>query len=123
MIKLSKNDGTPIASLENDQDFYLYLTQREDEKLFKNHPEFGKSFWSFSIYSPRQLGILIQNAKKRYDIKIMEEALAKYSCLIEICEGDYNTLTQIIVTPDVDVTGLRNNWCLAYCKEHKIVIE
>jgi hypothetical protein len=118
MLNLFKNDGTLLKVFEGYRDLYLYITHEENRKLFKNHPEFSTPAWSFSILSPEQVARLIQALEKDYDMLLLFEAWERKLPMIEIGEGKYQEVTQILVTPDIDVEGFRDGWCLAYCKAH-----
>jgi hypothetical protein len=118
MLNLFKNDGTPVKTFEDYLALYLYITHQENLKLFPDHPEFGTSCWNFSVLSPERIARLIQILKKEYDLALLLQARDQKLSMIEICEGDYRHIAQILVTPDVDIADLRDDWCLAYCKEH-----
>ncbi|WP_032113578.1 hypothetical protein [Candidatus Paracaedibacter symbiosus] len=42
--------------------------------------------------------------------------------VVEMCEGDYKNIRQIIVTPNINVEGLREDWCLDYCHAHDMSV-
>jgi hypothetical protein len=118
MLQLFKNDGTFLTVFEDYRDLYLYITHQENSKLFKNHPEFSSSSWSFRVLSPEQVARLIQTLEKDYDMLVLFEAWERKLPMVEIGEGNPQGVVQLLVTADIDVEGLRDNWCLAYCKEH-----
>jgi hypothetical protein len=108
---------------ENDLELYKYIRDTENQKMFDDHPEFKKCPWTFSLFSPERVGILIRNLKKVHKPEILEEAWQKQLGLIEICKGDYNNLTEIILTPDINEEALRKNWCKEYCEAHQLILE
>lgn len=122
MLILSKNDGTPIASFENYQELYRHITYKENLKLMEDHLEFGQSSWSFLILSPERIGELIDTLKKDYDETILFEAWRQQLPIIEMCEGDYTNIRQILVTPNINIEGLREDWCLGYCHAYDMSI-
>jgi hypothetical protein len=118
MINLFKTDGTLLNVFEEYRDLYLYITHQENAKLFKDHPEFGQPAWSFRVLSLEQVAKLIQTLEKDYDMLLLFEAWERKLPMVEIGEGSPQEIVQILVTPDIDVENLRDNWCLAYCKAH-----
>jgi hypothetical protein len=118
MLNLFKNDGTPVKVFEDYLALYLYITHQENLKLFPDHPEFGAFPWNFSVLSPERIVKLIQTLKKHYNTTTLRKARDRKLSMIEICEGDYRYIAQILVTPDVDIADLRDDWCLAWCKAH-----
>jgi hypothetical protein len=123
MLNLSKSDGTPIASFENYRELYLHINYIENLKLLPNHPEFGKSNWSFLVLSPLKVIELTHTLKKEYDPAILSRALKERSGIIEICEGDPDNLRLIIDSPGVDVEGFRKEFCDDYCNAHSMTVK
>jgi hypothetical protein len=116
MLNLFKNDGMPVKEFDGYRELYHYITHAESLKIFENHPDFGASAWSFRVLSPERVAMLIQALRKEYDMMLLFEAWERGLPMLEMCEGD--AMVQILVTPDIEVEILRNNWCLAWCKAH-----
>ena len=116
MLVLSKNDGTPIASFESFGELCQHITTQENSKLLPGHPEFGKSFWGFLVLSPERIANLINTLKKSYDEKILYDAWHRQLSIVEICEGNYEKVHQVIVEPNVNIEALREDWCVDYCE-------
>jgi len=123
MLKLSKKDGTPIASFENYRELYLHINHIENMKLLPDHPEFGQSNWSFLVLSPMKVIEFANTLKKEYDPEILSRALKERSGIIEICQGDISKPHLIINSPGVDVEGFRKEYCEDYCDAHDMTID
>jgi hypothetical protein len=105
-----------IGSFGNYRELYQHITHSENLKLLEDHPQFAQDPWSFTVYSPERVAQQLQDTQKQYNIPVMWEAFEQKLGLLEICKGDCTKLIQIVLTPDVDVEGLRQSWCQSYCK-------
>ncbi len=123
MLKLSKNDGTPIATFEDYNELYIHIRDMENSKLFEDHPEFGKTKWSFMVLSPERVVELSKSLEKRgYDPETLSRAMQERSGIIEMCQGDENNPHLVIASPGVDIEGFRNDFCDDYCHAHKLIL-
>jgi hypothetical protein len=123
MLVLLK-DGIQIGVFETYRELYLHIMHIENAKLLEDHPQyqFGEPQWSFSVNSPQQIAQQFHNREKQYDVSIMLEAFERKLNLLEICQGDYKKLTQVILTPDIDLESARQKWIDLYCEEHNFVV-
>ncbi len=118
MLVLTKKDGTPIAVFENYPELYQHIRNQENSKLLESHPEFGQSFWSFLVHLPERIPELINTLKKDHDVEVLREAWRQQLSVVEMCEGDFKNIRQILVTPNINIDALREDWCLDYCDAH-----
>ena len=121
MLILSK-DGNPVSLFDNYKELYRYITNQENAKLLKIPFEPDQSCWSFLFLSPRKIAELIHTLRKGYNEQILMEAQKQELAIVEICEGDYKNIRQILVTPDINVEGLQEEWCLGYCHAHGMTV-
>jgi hypothetical protein len=122
MLKLSKNDGTPIDNFENYTEFLKYIMDQENVKLLKGHPEFGQTKWSFLYFPWERVLELYHVLKKEYNLETLSKALQEGSGIIEVCRGDERDLRLIIASPDVDIEGHGKDFCDDYCHAHNLII-
>jgi len=79
-----------------------------DGEIFKNS-------WGFFLHDKRTLKHLHDNLT--WVPPLLKEAYDREIGLIELCKGDPFNLTQILITPEVDIEKIRKAWCLDYCEE------
>jgi len=120
MLKLSKNDGMPIENFKNYQKLYAYIRDQESINLLKSR--FGKTGWSFLVYSPEKVAEFAESLKIHHNPETIDRALKEKSGLVEICEGDERDLRVIIISPETDVEGHRKDFCDDYCHAHKLIL-
>jgi hypothetical protein len=71
--------------------------------------------WEFSYYSYDHLCAIFGGIKRNDRLTEAErEAYESELDLIEVCTGNPQTLQQIVLFPDVDVTELTRDWCFDY---------
>jgi hypothetical protein len=139
MIKLLDN-GTEVGWFETWQELHEHITTVEDS-LLPTHSKFAndlwnfgicstnqiteqpKAPWSFKIYSPKQVARRLQDKKKPlYNIPVMMEAVHTRLSLLEVCKGDSKDITSIILTADIDVDLLLQNWCKMYADANDFTV-
>lgn len=118
MLQLAKKDGTPIKVFDSYTELYQHITHQEYAKLGKSPPESWKTGWSFQVLSPENVAHLINTLKKSYNEKLLCDAWHRQLPFVEICEGNYEKVHQVIVEPNVNIEALREDWCHDYCKAH-----
>ena len=123
MLKLSKNDGTPIADFEGSQELYQYISDLENGKPGEGHPESGKTGWSFRVIPPKKVPEFGKNLTKRYNLENLIRALQEKKGIIEMCLGDENNSSLILASPETDVEGFRKDFCDDYCHAHKLILK
>jgi hypothetical protein len=122
MLTLFKNDGSPIMSFKTYKELYKHIRDQENMKLLEDHPEFGKTAWSFTVLSPEEVAERYKSLEKRYDLKTLSRALQEKSGIIEMCQGDENNPYLVIASPGVDIEGFRKDFCDDYCYTHGMSI-
>lgn len=122
MLALFKKDGTSIKLFTNYNDLYLHITHEENAKIFENYPHFASSKWRFEYLSPQRITELLNMLNRTYDEKTLLEAWRQRLAVVDRCEGDCERAWQTLVTPNVDVEGLREEWCEDYCMDHGYVL-
>lgn len=118
MIWIFRADKASACSCEDDDDFFQYIQEVENLKLFEDHPNFGETNWSFILFTPQQASSLYSN-KKTSDT---QESNKKKFGFIQICQGDYQNPLEVLLTPELDIGALKKQWCLDYCKVHGYVV-
>jgi len=78
--------------------------------------------WSFLVLTPNRIAALLSTLRKPYDPLVLQEAWEKQQTLVEICQGDFKGLKQIIVEPGVDIGALQKKWCSDYAEAHNMVV-
>ena len=115
MLKVFKIDKKSIGEFKNYEEFLLFIESQENLKLLEDSPSFGRAYWSFCYYSPEQLIEVCSWIKPGYlstfQLKALEEGLG----LIEICTGDYPRRQEIVVTSDINIEDLKEQFCRDYC--------
>lgn len=119
MLEIFQKNKEIEPLFANYDDLFNHITERENLKLFEEHSDFGKTEWSFVVFSPKNVSILYHHIKKESITQPLQQAYENQMSLIEICKGDYENPTQILGTPDIDIEELKKNWSLDYCKAHK----
>ena len=94
----------------------------ENFKLFQYHPQFPKSSWSFTVFSPEGVAELIQTLQKKHDMELLYESWNRELPMLEICKGNYQNIELIPLTPEIDVEAMREDWCKAYCQSQEISV-
>jgi len=122
MLKLSKNDGTPIGDFKNYMELYKYIRDQENAKLLEDHPEFGQTAWSFLEFTPERVVELYNTLKKEYNLETLSRAAEQGSGLIEMRQGDLRNPRLIVSSPDVKVELHRKDFCDDWCQAHKLVL-
>ena len=120
MLKLSKNDFTPVGNFKDYYELYQHIRDQENAKLLESHPEFGQTKWSFVVLPPARVVELYNALNKKYKLEILASALKEKCGVIEMCQNDGIHL--VVASPGVDIEGFRKDFCDDYCHAHKLVI-
>ena len=84
---------------------------------------FPEEKWEFSYYSYNRLCAILGGVKRNSQLtKAEQEAYENELDLIEVCTGNPQTLQQIVLFPDVDVTELERDWCFDYAHAKNFVL-
>ncbi len=118
MRMLLNAQGEKVKSFQNDQALFRYITYIENEKMLEDHQYFKQTQWSFGIYSPRDGYELYHRLEKGLISPTLRQAYAQQGGMLEICTGDYQNPTEILITPGLDIGLYQKDWCQAYCQAH-----
>lgn len=118
----TKKDGTRIGTFQNYQELCRHIMHQENLMLFEDHPDFGQSRWSFSLLLPDRIPEIIKLVKKNHDVETLRVAWRQHLSVVVMCEGDIQNMRYILVTPNINVDALLEDWCIDYCHAHGITI-
>ena len=122
MLKLSKNDFTPMGNFKDYAELCDHIRDLENLKLVTGHSQFAQPKWSFMFLPWDRVLELYTILKKEYDLDTLSRALMEGSGIIEMCEGDERDLHLIVASPEIDVEGFQKDFCDDYCHAHDLVI-
>jgi hypothetical protein len=105
-------------SCDTDDELFKVIMDKENSKLLDNHPDYGQTSWSFTIYPPHRVHALFLSTPNKNHSDALKEAFARSLPLIEICTGDIMNLVEIVADDRADVKRLKKQWCLDYCQAH-----
>ena len=117
MIEIFNEINEKVGSFQSYNGLFKYIREREKETLIRT----GQTDWRFTIHGHERLSCLYWRAIKALDTLFTEKEMEAFNNelnLLEMCMGDYDNPTQIILTPDINVKEIRKNWCRDYCLEH-----
>ena len=118
-MMLLNAQGEKVKSFQNDQALFRYLTHIENEKMLEDYQYFKQPQWSFGIYSPRDVYELYHQGRKGLVSPTLQQAYEQQGGMLEICTGDYQNPTEILITPGLDIERYQKEWCQAYCEAHE----
>jgi 6-phosphogluconolactonase/glucosamine-6-phosphate isomerase/deaminase len=111
-------DRASAFSCDTDDELFKVIMDKENSKLLDNHPEYGQTSWSFTIYSVQRVRALYLSTSRQRHSDALKEAFARSLPLIEICTGDFINPLEIVADERADVKRLKKQWCLDYCRVH-----
>lgn len=121
MIWIFKSDRASAISCEDYEDLFQYIREKENLKQLEGQRMFGHP-WSFTMFTPQQVSNIYLNMKHSQSTEIFKEAHLNELGFLEIYRGDLHKCMEILVTPDVDIEGLKKEWCLEYCNAHGYIV-
>ena len=126
MIRLY-NSKCLVGSYKRFEDVCDYFMRLEHFKVLDRDSFYPGSFsgekWEFSYYSYEHLCAIVGGIEQDAELtKVEWEAYENELDLIEVCTGDPQTLQQIVLFPDVDVTELERDWCFDYAHAKNFVL-
>ena len=117
MIEIFNKGKGNIETFENYEALLKHIKEIEKRKF----EETKKEDWSFTIHSHERLSRLYWDAVKAFRTFMTEKEQDAYENelnLLEMCKGDEDNATQIILTPDIDIKEIKESWCRDYCLNH-----
>lgn len=117
MIEIFNEVKGSLETFKNYDDLFKYIKAIERQKLIEQ----GQEGWIFTIYSNESLERFYWNAIKAIEILLTEKEQDAYENgldLLEMSKGYEDSTTQIILTPDIDIEVLKEDWCKDYCLSH-----
>lgn len=121
MIHFLDEVNTTIGSFEHDDDLINDINNTENLKLLEENGCFADTQWSFVVLKPGHVHELYHHMKRPIT-EPLRKAYIQQIGLIEFFTGDFECLTQIPVTPGLNIGKLKNGWYLAYCKSRGYTI-
>ena len=122
MIGIFNTHTKEMKLFEKVEGLFKYITALENEKMLEDHKHFGKTEWSFIIFSRKDVHELYHNSKKDDLTEELKQAYQQELELLEVCHGDCQTPAQLPLTPDIDLEELKMDWCRAYCITHQFYL-
>src|ERR1700733_5439189 len=115
MIEIFDLKGKKLKSIPNEEEFFNNVSAGE---LLEDHQEFNKTNtqWSFMVFKPDHVYELYNHMKQHSITEPIRQAYIQQLGLIEFSTGDCEQLTQIPLTPDLNIGELKKAWYLVYCK-------
>ena len=121
MIDVFNPKSEKVMSFKSYDELLEYIKGIERDKQFESRLKLPKDSWSFTIHSNQRLSSVYWRAIKATNILLTDQEQNAYEQgynLLEICKGDVKDMDQIILTPDIDIEGLKIGWCHDYCSKH-----
>ena len=105
---------------EDYNELFRHLIRLENFRMLAPNPDFSAINWSFTLYPPDKVSVLVAYMKEYY--LPIQKACDQGLPLLEICTGDFALPDYIVVTPDLDIAYLKKRWALDYCACHNLTI-
>lgn len=117
MIKVINLSNRRQELFKSYHDLCDYINRIERFKTLDS----GKDRWGFIRRKYETLSFVYHRFPKSFE-KVLtpqeKKAFENGLGLIEIMSGDEENTTQILFTPNLDITSLKRNWCHDYCLAH-----
>ena len=117
MIMLLDDTYQMLTMVPTEEDLFGYL--RKDWKTLEE-PE--KEDWQFVRYSHKLLAKFLEEMEEDPSLSTAWQACEQEQDMLFICTGDADNPSLRLVTPDLDIPALRQEWSRAYCKAHNMHI-
>ena len=125
MIEIFNEVKGSTESFESYDALLRHIKEIEKQKQLETRMENDREFWNFIIHSNQRLSSVYWRAIKATSILLTEKEQDAYENglnLLEMCKGDQDNPTQIILTPDINLKEITKNWCRDYCLNHGYII-
>jgi hypothetical protein len=114
MIEIFNESNEKLWSFKSYNSLFKHIKETENQKLL----ETGQEDWKFIVHPHERLSVLYWRTVKAIEILLTPREQEAYEIglnVLEICKGDCNNPSQIILTPDINVKEIKKNWCRDYC--------
>jgi hypothetical protein len=125
MIEIFNEVKGNTESFESYDALLKHIKAIEKQKQLETRIKNDREFWSFIIHSNQRLSSVYWRAIKATGILLTEKEQDAYENglnLLEMCNGDQDNPTQIILTPDINLKEITKSWCRDYCLNHGYII-
>jgi hypothetical protein len=109
-----------VELFEDYSDLFQHLVRLENLKMLAPNLDFATMNWSFTLYSPNQVALLLEHMKE-YSLPV-KEAHEQGLPLLEICTGHFAFPQYVVKTPMLNMDYLKKKWALDYCECHGIIV-
>ena len=116
VIEIFNSKGEKLGAFRNYKQLFWSIKKIEGLKLLKGKYQYGQSNWLFQYRPYEKLSMVYHHMIEKHPTPIERQAYERQLDMIDIYQGNYDSYTQLLVTPDLDVDRLKKNWCRAYCK-------
>lgn len=117
MIMVLDETYQKLAMVSTEEELFLYL----QEKL-RTLEELERQNWQFTRYSHKLLAKFAEEMREESRTYMEWQACRQEQDMMFICMGDANNPSLRLVTPDLNIRALRNEWCQRYCKAHNMYL-
>ena len=122
MIEIFNSKDEKLGEFKNYRQLFWSINKIERLKLLKGKYQYGQSNWCFLHRPYEKLSMVYHHMIEKPPTPIERQAYEKQLGIIDIYQGSYDSFTQVLVTSDLDIDGLRKNWCRAYCKAQGYIV-
>jgi hypothetical protein len=125
MIEIFNEGKGNTESFQSYDALLKHIKEIEEQKQQETRLKNDRELWSFIIHPNQRLSSVYWRAIKATSILLTEkeqDAYEKGLNLLEMCNGNQDNLTQIILTPDINLKEITKSWCRDYCLNHGYII-
>jgi hypothetical protein len=125
MIEIFNEVEGSTESFQSYDALLKHIKEIEEQKQQETRLKNDRELWSFIIHPNQRLSSVYWRAIKATSILLTEkeqDAYEKGLNLLEMCNGTQDNLTQIILTPDINLKEITKSWCRDYCLNHGYII-
>lgn len=125
MIEIFNEFKGSTESFQSYDALLKHIKEIEEQKQQETRLKNDRELWSFIIHPNQRLSSVYWRAIKATSILLTEkeqDAYEKGLNLLEMCNGNQDNLTQIILTPDINLKEIKKSWCRDYCSNHGYII-
>ena len=122
MLEIYNAKQQKVGAFNNYKQLFRSIQKIERLKLLKGDYPAGQSTWLFEYRSYERLFMVYSHLGGKTPTALERKAYDQQRDIIEIYKGEYAFPVQLIVTPKLDVSALRKQWCKEYCEAHGLSI-
>ena len=117
MLMLLDDTYQVIKTFKTEVGLFLHLQEN-----LKNMDEQSRHSWNFCQYSHKLLAPFVKEMQGKSFVDMARQACQREEDLIVMCIGDEGNPSLFLLTPDLDIDALQNEWCKLFCKAQKMYI-